>query len=68
MNALVVADRASDWRRLKGLVLDSVSSHEEPGRNQMLKEANQSHRTRRREQQNAYLDISLVRRLSKISR
>ncbi|HXJ38858.1 MAG TPA: tyrosine-type recombinase/integrase [Bryobacteraceae bacterium] len=26
MNALVVADRAADWRRLKGLVLDSVSS------------------------------------------
>jgi len=26
MNALVVADRASDWRRLKDLVLDSVSS------------------------------------------
>src|SRR5450432_2768887 len=26
MNALVVADRASDWRRLKALVLDSVSS------------------------------------------
>ena len=26
MNALVVADRASDWRRLKNLVLDSVSS------------------------------------------
>src|SRR5476651_1980299 len=26
MNELVVADRASDWRRLKGLVLDSVSS------------------------------------------
>jgi predicted phosphoadenosine phosphosulfate sulfurtransferase len=26
MNALVVADRASEWRRLKSLVLDSVSS------------------------------------------
>ena len=26
MNALVVADRASEWRRLKALVLDSVSS------------------------------------------
>src|ERR1017187_9324413 len=26
MNELVVADRASDWRRLKALVLDSVSS------------------------------------------
>src|ERR1700689_485334 len=26
MNALVVAERASDWRRLKALVLDSVSS------------------------------------------
>src|ERR1700686_1286484 len=26
MNALVVADRASDWRRLKALVIDSVSS------------------------------------------
>jgi hypothetical protein len=25
-NALVVADRASEWRRLKALVLDSVSS------------------------------------------
>jgi hypothetical protein len=26
MNALVVADRTSEWRRLKALVLDSVSS------------------------------------------
>jgi hypothetical protein len=26
MNELVVADRASEWRRLKALVLDSVSS------------------------------------------
>src|SRR5271168_912945 len=26
MNELVVADRAAEWRRLKGLVLDSVSS------------------------------------------
>ena len=26
MNALVLADRAADWRRLKALVLDSVSS------------------------------------------
>jgi hypothetical protein len=26
MNDLVVADRAADWRRLKALVLDSVSS------------------------------------------
>ena len=26
MNALAVADRASEWRRLKPLVLDSVSS------------------------------------------
>ena len=26
MNALVVADRVSEWRRLKALVLDSVSS------------------------------------------
>jgi site-specific recombinase XerD len=26
MNALIVADRASEWRRLKSLVLDSVSS------------------------------------------
>ena len=26
MNALVVTDRASEWRRLKALVLDSVSS------------------------------------------
>jgi hypothetical protein len=26
MTALVVADRASEWRRLKALVLDSVSS------------------------------------------
>src|SRR5579864_7534839 len=26
MNALVVADRASEWHRLKALVLDSVSS------------------------------------------
>ncbi len=26
MNELVVADRAADWRRLKALVLDSVSS------------------------------------------
>src|SRR5271170_6824231 len=26
MNDLVVADRAAEWRRLKGLVLDSVSS------------------------------------------
>jgi hypothetical protein len=26
MNELVVADRASQWRRLKALVLDSVSS------------------------------------------
>jgi hypothetical protein len=26
MNALVVADRGSEWRRLKALVLDSVSS------------------------------------------
>jgi len=26
MNELVVADRATEWRRLKGLVLDSVSS------------------------------------------
>src|SRR5271168_1482203 len=26
MNALVLADRASEWRRLKALVLDSVSS------------------------------------------
>jgi hypothetical protein len=26
MNELVVTDRASEWRRLKSLVLDSVSS------------------------------------------
>jgi hypothetical protein len=26
MNELVVADRTSEWRRLKALVLDSVSS------------------------------------------
>jgi hypothetical protein len=26
MNELVVADRASEWRRLKALILDSVSS------------------------------------------
>jgi hypothetical protein len=26
MNELVVADRASEWRKLKALVLDSVSS------------------------------------------
>ena len=26
MNALVTTDRTSDWRRLKSLVLDSVSS------------------------------------------
>ena len=26
MNELVVANRAGDWRRLKALVLDSVSS------------------------------------------
>ena len=26
MNELVLADRAADWRRLKALVLDSVSS------------------------------------------
>ncbi len=26
MNDLVVADRGADWRRLKALVLDSVSS------------------------------------------
>jgi len=26
MNELVVADRGSEWRRLKALVLDSVSS------------------------------------------
>ena len=26
MNELVLADRASEWRRLKALVLDSVSS------------------------------------------
>ena len=26
MNDLVVADRAAEWRRLKALVLDSVSS------------------------------------------
>jgi len=26
MNDLVLANRAADWRRLKGLVLDSVSS------------------------------------------
>jgi hypothetical protein len=26
MNGLVVADKAAEWRRLKALVLDSVSS------------------------------------------
>ena len=26
MNALVVADRTAEWRKLRGLVLDSVSS------------------------------------------
>jgi hypothetical protein len=26
MNAIVLAQKASDWRRLKALVLDSVSS------------------------------------------
>jgi hypothetical protein len=26
MNALILADRAAEWRRLKALVLDSVSS------------------------------------------
>ena len=32
MNELVVADRASEWRRLKALVLDSVSSADHPAR------------------------------------